>query len=424
MRIKKTLLTILFCPVLIQAQISSKVIKQFPAHIIYKIDEVVSKVNVAEDKQIKIGQKLITADSLATMALANGESVEKLKLYYTINIPFLKSILSEKELDHYGYELNKDNRFLTALKFATELKLTSTQVSQIREQNDSLVSVPTVPSKGTIQAYNIKLSKILAKEQYISLLNIIYKDQSIEEAKKEMVKILRLKILSEKDYKTEFLKILNYYLAKNSLLDKKADKYDKKKGDFLAKKIALGEPPLLVRANILSNGSYKNNRYASVIKYEKELELTKNQIDSLLSQYRQHEKIKLENSEKESNLSPSKIVPSEHEVIGRILNPEQINKWLVSKNKEDARKEALRNWLQLEAEGLTKDLDKNKTLTEFANYQLKYLVIKEKAYVYHTPENVFMRGDVERKKPELLKQLDVITRTKAKNTTVKNALTW
>lgn len=422
MRINKVLLTILFCPVLSQAQVSPKVIKQFPAHIIYKIDDVVSKVNIAEDKQIKIGQKLISVDSLATIALANGETVDKLKSYYTIDIPFLKSILSEKELDHYGYELNKDNRFLTALNFATELKLTPTQIREIREQNDSLSSVSTMSLKETIQVYNSKLSTILTKDQYLSLLKLLYHDQSLVDAQKDWLKITQLKLVADSNDKTEFATIFSYYQAKNSFLDKKADKYDKKTGDFLAKKIALNEPPLLVHANILSDGPYKNNRYASVIKYEKELELTKSQIDSLLSLYRQHEIIKLENTKSALNLP--KIVPSEHENIGRILNPEQINKWLVVKNKEDARKEALRNWVQLEAEGLTKDLDKNKTLTEFSNYYLKYFVVKEKAYVYHTPENVFIRGNVERKKPELLKQLDAIARSKSKNTTIKNALTW
>lgn len=423
-KMKIVLLGILCCPIISQAQVSPNAIKQFPAHIVYKIDDIVSKVNLTEDKQIKIGQKLITADSLATISLAKGGAVDQLKSYYTIDANFLKPILSTEELEHYGYIQNKENRFLVALEFAKDLKLDPTQISEIRKQNDFTVSLLKMSPKETFQLYNTKLNSILTKEQYVSLLKIFYQEQSIEDAKNDWKKIKLHKLVTDKNEKIEFTKIVNYYLGKNSFLDKKAEQYDKKRGDFLAKKITLAEPPLLIYANILSEGSYKKNRYASVIKYGKELELTKPQIDSLLLKYRQHERIILENTEKESILSPPKIVPSEYDNIAQILNSEQINKWLVNKNKNDAKKEALRNWVQLEEEGLTKDLDKNKTLVEFSNYQLKYLVTKERAIIYHTQENIFLKRDVEQKKPELLKQLDAIARSKSKNTTIKNALTW
>ncbi len=103
--IKTLLLSIcLYLPNMSQAQVNPKVIKLFPAHIVYKIDNVISKINLTEDKQIKIGQKLYTSDSLATISLANGEVVDKSKSYYTIDTHFLKSILSAKELDNYGYD--------------------------------------------------------------------------------------------------------------------------------------------------------------------------------------------------------------------------------------------------------------------------------------------------------------------------------
>lgn len=217
---------------------------------------------------------------------------------------------------------------------------------------------------------------------------------------------------------------MNYHIAKNAFLDKKADRYEKTKRDLLSKKMALGEPPVLVHANILSDGTYSNNKYSSIIKYEKELELTQSQIDTLLLKYNQLERIKIENKDNESSAEASKIVPSEYENIAHILTPEQVKKWLIQKNKLAAKKEAQRNWLQLEEEGLTKDLDKDKTLTEFSVYQLQFLVTKDRAMVYHTQENIFAKRDIEKKKPELLKQLDAINLKKSKNTKTKNALAW
>lgn len=421
---KKLILALLCSSSLCQAQMNQGLTQRFPAHILYKIEEVNSKVKLTEDKKVKIGQKLFTADSLANISLTKGEAVERLKSYYTIDANFLQSILSAEEMDHYGYETDKNNRFLVALNFVKELKLESTQIDNIRQQKDSLASTPKMNSKETIRLYNKKLHTILDKEQYAKLLRIIYQDQSVEEAQEDWKKVLKLKLVTDEKDRTEYIKIINYHLAKNGYLDKKADRYDKTKRDLLAKKMALGEPSILIRANILSNGPYSNNKYASVIKYETELELTKSQIDTLLLKYKQLERIKLENKENEFTTNPSKVVPSEYENISHILNSEQVKKWLIHKNQKEAKKEALKNWEQLETQGLAKDLDKGKTLTEFATYQLKFLVTKDRAMIYHTQENIFMKRDVERKKPELLKQLDVINRSKSKNTTTKNALTW
>ena len=422
-KIKTLFLAILCLPIIGQAQLSQNLGKRFPAHIVYKIGDVVSKINLTEDKQIKIGQKLFSADSLANVSLANGKSTSKLKSYYTIDTNFLKPILSREELDNYGYEMNKDNRFLVALKFAPELKLEPTQISEIHKQNDSLDSVSKMSSTEMIQIYDNKLFQILSEQQYVLLHKIIYKEQSMEEAKKDWDKIIKLKLVANENDKTEFIKILDYHLGKNSFLDKKAERYEKTKRDFLVQKMALGEPSLLVHANILSEGAYINNKYSSVIKYEKQLELTKIQIDTLLFKYRQLEFIRFENKEKESTLSPPKKVPSEYDNIAKILTRDQVEKWLINKNVNEAKKLGLRNWEQLEVEGLIKDLDKNKTLTELSVYQLQYLMAKEREMVYRIPEAVYLIHDVEQKKPELLKQLDAIAQ-KYKNTTAKNVLTW
>ena len=424
MKTKLLLLAILCCPLISHSQISQKVSRLFPAHIIYNINEIVSKVNISEDKQIKIGRKLYTADSLANVSLGKGQPVAYLKAYYTIDVNFLKPILSLEEIDTYGYATNNDNRYLTALNFAPHLKLESIQINEIRKQNDSLSAVPKMSSKETIKIYSKKLLSILTKEQYVSLLKIIYQEQSEEEAKSDWGKIVNLQLADDKKDRTEYFKIINYHLSKNAFLDKKADRYEKTKRDFLAKKMALDEPIILLHANILSDGTYSNNKYSSVIKYEKETELTKSQIDTLLVKYKEFERIKLENKENEFTSDAPTVAPKEYEVISRILNSEQVQKWLIYKNKQAAKKEAQRNWEQLEAEGLTKDLDKNKTLTEFAVYQLQFLVIKDRAMVYHTQENIFVKRDIEKKKPELLKQLDAINLKKSKNAKTKNALAW
>lgn len=423
--IKTLLLSIcLYLPNMSQAQVSPSVSKRYPAHIVYKIDDVLSKVKLSEDKQIKIAQKSLLFDSIANAGLAKGAPIKEVKNYIVIDKLFLKDILSVEEMEKYGFETNKDNRFLATLINASLLKLEPSQISKIRQLNDSLDNTPKRGAKETIGFYNIKLGKTLSKEQYVLLLKTIYNEQSIAEAKNDWDKIIKLKLVTDEKNSSEYNKIVNYHLTRNSFLDVKAEKYDNNKIGAVTNGIALQEPPVLIRANILSDGIYKNNNYASIIKFEKELQLTKIQIDTLLTKYNQLERIRFENKERELTFNSPKPVPSEYDNIAKILTSEQVHKWLAFKNQDQATKSAMECWRKLETEGLANNLDTNSTVKDLAIYQLKYLVAKEMGMIYNTKEIIYMKRDIEQNKPELLKQLDVINQTKSKNTTTKNALTW
>lgn len=423
---KKLLLMLLFLPVLNQAQVSPNVSKNYPVHIVFKIDDVVSVLKLDEETQIKIAKKFQKLDSISNLSLASGIPIEQLKANYTIDKTFLKNLVSIEDLERFAYEKDKDNRFLAALNSVPFTKLDAEQITKIRQLNDSLDTTPKISLKATIQFQNLKLSKILCHEQYPLLLGFIYKDQSLEEANSDWKNILKLKINTPGKENEEYRKIVDYHLNKNSFLDKKADRYDKKKRDFMSIKATMMEPPLLIRANILSDQRHANNKYASVIQYEKELNLSQNQIDSLLVKYIAFEKIKIENSENilKQNLEPAIPLPVEFDNVAKIITTDQINKWLILKNKNEAIIKSKESWTKLEKEGLTKELDKEKTIKELSAYHLKYLVAAERSKSWKSPETLFLLRDVEQKKPAVLQQLDNITRSKAKSAIAKKELSW
>ncbi|MES2239432.1 MAG: hypothetical protein V4497_04155 [Bacteroidota bacterium] len=421
---KKLILALLCSSALCQAQQNQVLARQFPTHILYKIEEVNSKVKLTEDKKIKIGKKLFTADSLATISLTKGEPINQLKSYYTVDSNFLKPILSPEELDAFQYENNKENRFLGALKFASQLKLEPKEISEIRKENDNLPNTTPLDAKEIFAFYDSKLNQILSKAKYAALLRIIYKEQSIKDANKDWDKIKQLQLVTDEKTSSEYNQVINYHLTKNIFLDPKAEKHDKKMIEAITNKLLLQQPPVLIRANILSAGTFKDNLFSSIIKYEKETQLAQNQIDTILSKYTKLERIRYEN---ETNDLTSKLPikePLQYEEIAQILTPNQVNIWLAYKNKNQADKVAMKNWKKLEMDGLTKDLDKKVIIAELVKYQLKHQIVDEKIKIYNTQEYVFLKRDIEQKKPDVLKQLDAIARSKSKGTYVKNALTW
>ncbi|MBS7256359.1 hypothetical protein [Flavobacterium branchiicola] len=407
-----------------RAQISEKVTRNFPAHIVYQVYDVVSIVNISDEKQLKIAENFKKIDSIANNRLVNGEPVEQFKPYYAVTKSFLSSILSTEELNRFEYQKDKDNRFLTALAFSKELKLEKDQISKIQKVTDSIYYQPKKSPKETIQFYNQKLNSILVKEQYLALMRQIYKEQAMEDAAADWDRIVKLKINTSGKEKEELRAIANYELNKNSILDKKADLYTKKEKDLLAKKVALMEPSLLIRANILSDGNYAENKYSSVLQYESQLRLSAAQIDSLVLNYVTFEKVKIENKANKANTKPIKKAAPEYDKIAQILNSEQVNKWLINKNTKEGIKKAYESWEALEEENLTADLDKSKIIEEFSVYHLRYLVTYERAKIYKTQENIFSKRDIEQNKPDLLKQLDFIKNNKSKKSKAANALAW
>ena len=418
------MLGLLTCPVFLTAQITDKAVKNLPAHIVWKVQQISSLVNLSEDQQSKLGRSFFIKDSLANKSLASGESPSMLAGFYNNDSQTLKTTLTPYQYDSYEFENNKSDRFLTALKFATDLQLNPDQINKIRKQKDLLLNEKLTDKKEIITFYNSKLSSILTKEQYVSLLQIIYRDKSKTDAKKDWERIKQLNLITDKNNGAQYAELEKYHLLKNSYLDADSEQYDKKKLAFETEKIALQETPLLIRANILSAGEYKNNTYSTIIKYEKDVKLTSSQTDSILSKYKQLVSLRFENEERDLTSKLPIKEPSEFDNVIKILTAEQIDIWLASKNKNQSLKVAQKNWKKLEMEGLIKGLNHDAVVKEFATYQLQFLIADEKARMYNTSEYSFYRRDIEQKKPELLKKLDLIARNKSKGIATKNELTW
>jgi hypothetical protein len=414
-------------PVSHQGQISPKTIKRFPAHVLFKIDEVTSRVKLSEEKQIKLGKKLVSMDSVTNLGFASGKAVAELKeSYFTLDRKALKNLLSTEEMDEYFYQIDQKNRFLTALHQAARLKLEPKQIEQIRKENAVLDSTNFVNEVRRNAYSNQKLEPILDKKQYAALINIIYAKASLQETKKEWEKIQTLKLIAPKDSTTLFRQLLGFILFRNSYLDTDAQKYDSKKTYELRNLITLEKRPLFaVRYQILSDGYYKANIFATSIKYEKELNLSQIQIDTLLSKYKQLELTKLRDAYKKQSFNKlSEYTLFANTNIVKILDPKQIAQLLICKNRNNAGLMAHYNWAELEKKGLTKDLDKNATLKDFANYQLRYLIAVDQLRMNNNQINVFHKRDVEFKKPALLKQLDELRTVENNQKSTKNELKW
>ncbi len=407
-------------------QIHIKVNQRFQAHITYKISEIASKIKLTEEQQMQIGKRLTKKDSLANVHIRRTDTVIHLKDYYTIDKSLLVTILSQEELDDYESQVNDKNRFLLAIKSAKQLQLNTKQLEQIRFQNDLLSKTPKLNDKQKNIIYTRKLDSILEKKQYGALLKIIYTKESALKTQKDWNNILKQKLASPKDSIALYHKINEYNLICNIMLDPKSGIYEPKKINTIRDKVNLqSQPQILVRYNIATNGIYRANIFSDILKYEKQLKLTDNQLDSLVTHYKKIEQLKIKN--KELNLIQDKsnsYTKIENKATLETLDAKQLQLFLMLRNQKKAVAQAINDWKSLEKLGLTKDLDKEATIKEFTSYELKSLASENLVNIDNNQINVFYRRDILLKKPALLKQLDEINQTNEIAKKTKNNLKW
>jgi hypothetical protein len=300
------------------------------------------------------------------------------------------------------------------------------QIELIRIQNDLSTTMPNDHTKKQMIFYTQNLDSILNTLQYRSLMKIIYKKQTLAQSRKDWYDILKLKLATPKDSSAIYPQIFQYHSIKNSVLDEKSEIHNNKEIRKLNDEINLQfQPEIITWSNILRDGSYEKNIFSETIKFQKELNLTGIQIDTLLVNYRKIEQLKFKNKEEDQVSDKSKnYVSIENKKIVKILDSKQLTLLLVKKNEKLAMQKAINDWNTIEKQGLTKDLNKDATIKEFADYQLKYLVADNRVKIDKNQLNVFYRRDLLLKRPALLKQLDESKQNEQNIKSTKNQLKW
>jgi hypothetical protein len=411
----------------ITGQINPNVMAKFPAHILSKLEEINSKMPLSEEKLMILGRHLKKNDSIANLKLAQGESIKELKKYMTIEDRYLKMLLTPKEYETYFSQINPDNRFLRALQLASTLKLTPEQTEAIRQQNKILEAKNSMSSFKKNEFYVTKLDSILDKKQHEFVTSQYYQEQARELSATDWHNLLKLKLTKPQDSVAMLNELYRYHLIKNTIIDEKARPLTKKAAQLKEKIIIDLQPAILTHYHFLANEFYyRTNLFSSIINFEKEIPLTPVQTDSLLVNYRKLEQIKIINTLNDDEPPYSEYQKFQNEVVQRIIEPQQLTTFLYKRGRIKAAKLAYKDWTFLEKQNQTKDLDKMKTLNEFATYHLDFLVAKERVEISPNTLNYFLKRDIELKKPELLQKLDAQKQananTNAKNT--NNELKW
>ncbi|MBD0724721.1 hypothetical protein B6A10_05975 [Flavobacterium sp. L1I52] len=418
---KKILFTLYLCTIQLGfAQLSTKVVDRFPAHILHNVYELHNTIPLTESQQIQLAERLLRNDSIAN---ANKKILthEKLKHLCSLNKSTAEDVLEENQFNIFLYHEDKSNRLLLALVKATQLKLNKEQYTAIRKELTKLENPNGKKPEKRIPYYRQKLDSILDKKQHGMLTYYVYIEESKTQTNLEWQEINQLQLIKNKDPKKAYNELLNYNTARNVFLDEAAEKIPSRVITEVKQKFITDRQPLfLMHKNIVANNEYKNNLFAIAIRNEKQLELTAPQVDSLLVKCKAVEQMK---NEQKTN-APIGLFPFVNKNITQILTPKQMQMVLAKKYEAQANSYALESWKTIEQQNWTAGLDKNQTIKDFRIYKLKSLVANEIVKMNNNQSNLFARRDIESKKPEPLKKLDELKAAENNTKSTKNALKW
>jgi hypothetical protein len=171
------------------------------------------------------------------------------------------------------------------------------------------------------------------------------------------------------------------------------------------------------------NNTLPQSQFAVILKDKKALNLTNQQIDSLLSSAFKLERLKAAYNAR-FPYQKYDAYPFEGKSLLKILNEAQYNSYLATKNRTNAIVTQKKMWGKLKQYGLNKGVDSAQVNTELITYNLNLLVANEKYHTDDSPKNAEVKNKLDRNKPVILQKLDYSIKTTALNSTTNKSLSW
>jgi hypothetical protein len=409
---KKAISLIIICsswfPFICKAQVSSEVIKTYPAYITSQVYQVVSKINISADKQIKLAQHFKKQDELAAIEAKNGRPAADIAEYYSTTTEGLRTILSAQEVGAYViWNSNSNSPFYVALQNITQLVLTEAQIDNILASLDKL-SVLQLNPQFTFSKIreSTALEHILNKDQYQRYLILDRQKGALTNSQNDWLRLKAAGLVNVTDSIKINTENYNYELDKIILVDKATTT-----GSFTeidkAKVLADVNRPFLLRKEDALAERFGGTKIADVFKVYKTLELTDKQIDDLVNALIELGK-RNANYRKDHASGNYDSRAFQAEVLSRTLNKEQYDLFWFLRNKDTANSIVEEDIRNLKKYNLLDRVNLPDVQKELFDYQIQLLIISDLIGIdiTNSDTNNMIRDEIRASKPKILLGLE------------------
>lgn len=386
-------------------QIDGQIIKMFPAHIIYKIQNVINVIPISIESQQQLGRYFSIQDSLASDALREGMSPDKLVDFYSDNSSVLKELLSDLEFNDYlivKRDQPKISELREIVKLREDLRLKDSQIQVLLKKIDFIENPENKENKMKVNFHFV--DSLLSKNTHM----LFYKLQNEENARKATEKhindLLKNEFIHQEDSLRE-AEIIHLFelnrLATNEYWKSSGNDHEYKKNDSIFNE---NQPESL----------HKLNRYKAIpwwiigksfLDNKKEIGLSMNQITSIidiahivLQEIERRKEIKF--TEDFNNRS------YEYSLLLDVVTREQMDKYLLISKNRDSKDIVKRYMPDLEKYNLVDEQNKKDVENQLFKYSLRLQIAREWTTIDNSKENLLRERNITDNKPAILKELD------------------
>jgi|GEM_PF-1156167 len=242
----------------LQAQQLSFKLKDYPQSVVIRVYDIVQKVGLTEDKQLKLANLYLTRDNDIAAAILNGASkttIDKLKVKYEVlardglSIQEIELIYKPDYIDD-GFLHVTTSKFFTAYKYSKDLNLTQSQIDSIlangRQFEKEMANHKNKDGNSPFNAQgyeNIVLPKILSEAQFNFLFAIKFKELSTATAIEDWKEAQKRGLTTNLDSQLVVPEMIKYTMERRAISDRY--KKDAVKRNVLLQNIDQSTPELI-----------------------------------------------------------------------------------------------------------------------------------------------------------------------------------
>ncbi len=422
-------LTIVLIFAACQSKTKNAVLYNCPVSIAMQLHEI--DISLSEESLMKLNAFFIRNDSMAQVALSQGESLDNIAKWYYPAVDTLSSMLLPLERNDFilaakGRSYIRDNRNYTTLlrQYILQrnvLHLSQRQIDLLLEQSDSIEA--SVARKEDYVAFEVE-RKLLASLLTEKQIKEFYVQKNQENATNETIK--KWKQLKEHELyisADDSVKICK--LLFNYILDQKVSweylRFIEANNDSIrqdeARLWAYRPFPMI---QLEACGSSYNNRMLDIVCKREKIGLSEQTAKALLVSYSQllQEEYKSKYDKKATD-EKFDWWKKENRKICEIVPPKLLEEYFKTITQDYIKGQAQKSWEELIECGLVQAKDSAKVMNELVDYETRLEVASQWTRLDNSRKNEFTRADIINSKPQLLKRLDLEKEKKWKRQIVK-----
>lgn len=390
-------------------------IYQCPVSIALQLHYIDSRILLSKESYNKLKHFLICNDSIAEVAYTNGDNLEKISSWYYPTMDTILTFLRPLEGNDMivcakeKYNLKNNIKSWTIRDIIYNRENLDLDYITIKRLLSVCIKLESSAINGKVSAKTEKdsIMNILPEQKLKMFFKIRNKIQARKTALAQMGKLAEKGLyIKEIDRGKLYISLFQYEMEIKGRLEYMSFIEDNKGYDQERLNMFAQKPLELLQLEALND--YSHDLLIDVLCKRDVVKPNKKQITKLLNTYQKI--LKAEYNAKYISHKQFNKEKHQNHYLQKILTKKQINSYFEHTCKDDAIKNAQKQWNEIKKYKIVLERDSTTLFTELINYEIKLAVVNKWISLADTREYLFLKEEIKNSRPQILTDLNTYKR--------------